>query len=56
MVIHLCTTLLDKVENPAAELVELYATRWEEELFFRELKSHLHGRGVHLDSFGNTTV
>ena len=38
------TGLLDAGTHPAKELVELYATRWEEELFFRELKSHLHGR------------
>jgi hypothetical protein len=30
--------------------VELYASRWEEELFFRELKSHLHGRDNLLDA------
>ncbi len=48
--IRLWTTLLDEVEHTAAELVELYATRWEEELFFRELKSHLHGRDNLLDA------
>lgn len=31
------------------DLVELYAKCWEEELFFRELKSHLHKRGNLLD-------
>jgi hypothetical protein len=50
MAIRLWTTLLDEVEHPAAELVELYATRWEEELFFRELKSHLHGGDNLLDA------
>ncbi len=30
--------------------MELYASRWEEELFFRELKSHLHGRNNLLDA------
>lgn len=44
------TTLLDPTEHPAATLVELYAKRWEEELFFRELKSHLHDRGNLLDA------
>lgn len=47
---RLWTTLLDETEHPAATLVELYATRWEEELFFRELKSHLHGRNNLLDA------
>jgi len=50
LAIRLWTTLLDEAEHPAAELVELYATRWEEELFFRELKSHLHGRDNLLDA------
>jgi len=44
------TTLLDAVEHPAAVLVELYASRWEEELFFRELKVNLHGRDSLLDA------
>lgn len=48
--IRLWTTLLDAKRDPAAGLVELYATRWEEELFFRELKSHLHGRDNLLDA------
>ena len=48
--IRLWTTLLDEVQHPAGALVELYATRWEEELFFRELKSHLHGRNNLLDA------
>jgi hypothetical protein len=38
--IRLWTTLLDEVKYPAAELLALYASRWEEELFFRELKIH----------------
>jgi hypothetical protein len=50
LVMRLWTTLLDEKEHPAAALVELYATRWEEELFFRELKSHLHGRNNLLDA------
>jgi hypothetical protein len=34
---------VDPVEHPALVLVGLYTTRWEEELFFRELKTHVHG-------------
>jgi hypothetical protein len=48
--VRLWTTLLDAGEHPAVELVELYALRWEEELFFRELKSHLHRRDNLLDA------
>lgn len=47
---RLWTTLFDEARHPAAGLVELYAARWEEELFFRELKSHLHGRDNLLDA------
>jgi hypothetical protein len=47
---RLWTTLLDEKAHPAEKMVELYATRWEEELFFRELKSHLHHRGNLLDA------
>lgn len=48
--IRLWTTLLDARTHPAQELVRLYAERWEEELFFRELKSHVHGAGGLLHS------
>ncbi len=48
--IRLWTSLIDDKEHPARTLVELYATRWEQELFFRELKSHLHGRDNLLDA------
>ena len=41
--IRLWTSLLDPAEHPAPVLIALYATRWEEELFFRELKAHVHG-------------
>ena len=41
--IRLWTSLLDPVEHPALVLIGLYTTRWEEELFFRELKTHMHG-------------
>lgn len=39
--LRLWTTLLDEQLYPAQELVRLYATRWEQELYFRELKSEL---------------
>ena len=48
--IRFWTTLLDEKAHPAKELVELYALRWEEELFFRELKSHLHKKANFLDA------
>lgn len=38
--VRLWTTLLDAAKHPAAELLALYAQRWEQELFFRELKRH----------------
>ena len=36
--LRLWTTLLNPKEAPAQELAELYAKRWEHELFYRELK------------------
>jgi hypothetical protein len=39
--LRLWTTLLDPQRAPASELVELYAQRWEHELFYRELKRQL---------------
>ena len=48
--IRLWTSLLDAAAHPAMELVELYTSRWEQELFFRELKSQLHGRNNLLDA------
>lgn len=39
--LRLWTTLLDPKSAPASELVELYAKRWEHELFYRELKRQL---------------
>ena len=50
LAMRLWTSLLDEKEHPATAMVELYASRWEEELFFRELKSHLHGRNNLLDA------
>ena len=39
--LRLWTTLLDPKEAPAQELAQLYAKRWEHELFYRELKHAL---------------
>jgi hypothetical protein len=39
--LRLWTSLLDDAQAPARELIELYVTRWEQELYFRELKSEL---------------
>ena len=35
------TTLIDEKQYPAQELVRLYMSRWEHELYFRELKHEL---------------
>ena len=50
LAVRFWTSLLEETQHPAAVLVELYAKRWEQELFFRQLKSHLHGRGNLLDA------
>lgn len=39
--LRLWTSLLDETQFPARELAELYAARWEQELYFRELKANL---------------
>lgn len=39
--LRLWTSLLDERQFPARELIELYVSRWEQELYFRELKSQL---------------
>lgn len=39
--VRLWTTLLDPATAPALELGELYARRWEHELYYRELKRQL---------------
>ena len=39
--LRLWTSLLDCDQAPARELIQLYTTRWEQELYFRELKSQL---------------
>jgi len=44
--LRLWTTLLDPATAPAAELVELYAQRWEHELFYREIKRQLRKSGL----------
>lgn len=41
--LRLWTTLKDEKKHPASELIELYTQRWEQELFYRELKQHLSG-------------
>lgn len=47
---RLLTDLLDPVAFPARELVVLYHRRWEQELAFDEIKTHLNGRDPHLRS------
>jgi hypothetical protein len=39
--LRLWTSLLDPTAAPAKELAQLYSTRWEQELYFRELKRGL---------------
>ena len=39
--LRLWTSLLDPARAPAQELIELYARRWEHELYYRELKRQL---------------
>jgi hypothetical protein len=36
--VRLWTSLLDWTKHPAAELLALYAQRWEQEIFYKELK------------------
>lgn len=43
---RLMTTLLDARQHPAKRLIVLYHERWEEELAFDELKTHLRERPV----------
>jgi hypothetical protein len=43
---RLLTTLLDEALDPARRLVELYHSRWEEELGIDELKTHQNQRPV----------
>ena len=44
------TSLLDWRRNPAAELLALYAQRWEQEIFYKELKGDLRASGPCLQS------
>jgi hypothetical protein len=53
--LRLWTTLLDPATAPAGELVELYAKRWEHELFYREIKRQLRKSGL-LQSHTVTTA
>jgi len=39
--VRLWTSLVDAKTAPAIELAQLYAQRWEHELYFRELKRHV---------------
>ena len=41
--VRLWTTLLDEKAYPAQELLELYAKRWEHEIFYKELKIDMRG-------------
>jgi hypothetical protein len=43
--VRLWTSLLDPKRYPARELMETYAKRWEEEIFFKEFKLDVHPRG-----------
>ena len=47
---RLLSSLLDPSELPAREAVLLYHQRWEQELAFDEIKTHLNGREVLLRS------
>jgi len=44
--VRLWTTLFDPEIYPAEELLKLYAVRWEQEIFYKELKIHLRGGDV----------
>ncbi len=47
---RLLTDLLDPAALPAQEAPLVYHERWDEELAFDEIKTHLNGREVHLRS------
>lgn len=47
---RLLTDLLDPKELPAIDAILLYHERWEQELAFDEIKTHLNGRAPHLRS------
>lgn len=44
--VRLWTSLLDWKRHPAQELLELYSRRWEQEVFYRELKVEMKGSAV----------
>ena len=44
--VRLWTTLTDEKRYPAVELLKLYGVRWEQEIFYKELKVHLRGGDV----------
>jgi len=44
--VRLWTTLIDEKQYPAQELLELYGLRWEQEIFYKELKIHTRGGEV----------
>lgn len=44
--LRLWTSLVEVRTAPALELAQLYAQRWEHELYFREVKRHLRKTGV----------
>lgn len=53
--VRLWTSLLDPAAAPACELIELYGQRWEQELYFRQLKLQLR-RTARLQSHTVTTA
>jgi hypothetical protein len=44
--VRIWTTLLDARKHPAMELLKLYGFRWEQEIFYKELKISLRGGEV----------
>ena len=44
--VRLWTTLLDEKAHPAQKLLELYGMRWEQEIFYKELKLQVRGGDV----------
>lgn len=44
--VRIWTTLLDANKHPAMELLKLYGFRWEQEIFYKELKISLRGGDV----------
>lgn len=39
--VHILTSMVDPMKYPSAEIVDLYAHRWEIEMGYREMKQHL---------------